>query len=57
VLGARLAPAIAGVFGVDDAEMILKVEQMVDIETMKVKAHIKRLLHDFLVGQGAEGIE
>ena len=57
VLGARLAPAIAGVFGVDDAEMILKVEQMVDIETMKVKVHIKRLLHEFLVGQGAEGLE
>lgn len=56
VLGSRLAPAVAGVFGVDDPELILKVEHMIDIETMKTKAHIKRVMHDFLTAQGAEGL-
>lgn len=56
IIGSRLAASIAGVFGVDDAELILKVEQMIDIETMKVRKHIKRTLHDFLVKQGSEGI-
>jgi hypothetical protein len=55
VLGARLAPAVAGLFGVDDAELTLRVEQMIDVEVMKTKSHIKRLLGDFLIAQGANG--
>lgn len=56
IIGSRLAASIAGIFESDDAELILKVELMIDIDTMKVRKHVKRILHDFLVKQGAEGL-
>lgn len=55
VLGARLAPDVAGLLGVDDPEKVLAVEQRIDAEVLKVLAHIQRLLHDYLTAWGAEG--
>jgi len=53
-LGAKIAPDLAGEFGVEDPEVLLRVEKRIDDEVLKVLAHIKRLLDDFLLGVGGE---
>jgi hypothetical protein len=53
VLGARLAPDVAGLLGVDDAEKVLAVEQRIDGEVLKILAHIQRVLHEALLAWGA----
>jgi len=55
-LGGKLSADIAGIFGVEDVELMLKVEQKIDTEVVRILAHIKRLMDDFLVKQGTEVI-
>lgn len=52
-LGAKLAPAISGILGCDDPEVVLAVEKTIDNEVIKSLSHIKRIVNDFLVLQGA----
>lgn len=54
VLGASLAPLVAGALGVEDPEKILQVERMIDEKVIKVLAHSKRVLDDFLKKAGAD---
>jgi hypothetical protein len=53
-LGAKLAPDVAGLLGVDDPEKLLQVEKRIDDEVLKSLAHIKRVLNDFLKRAGGE---
>lgn len=53
VLGAALAPEVAGALGVDDPEKVLAVEQMIDDKVLRVLSHIKRVMNDALVSWGA----
>lgn len=55
-LGAKLAPELAGQFGIEDPAALLKVEALIDAEVLKILSHIKRLLDDFLVGVGGEAV-
>lgn len=56
VLGATLAPEIAGSLGADDPEKVLAVEQMIDDRILRILGHIKRIMHDALVSWGHEGL-
>lgn len=53
-MGAVLAPEVAGMLGVEDPEKVLKVEQMIDDEVIKILGHVHRLLNDALVKWGGE---
>lgn len=55
-LGSRVAPIMAGIFGEDDPEMILRAEREVEKEVFKSLAHIKRILDEFLVKLGGEEV-
>lgn len=55
-LGAKLAPAIGGMCGVEDTATLLQIEKHVDEETHRILSHIKRLMDDFLIGVGAEPV-
>lgn len=56
-IGAKLAPAISGILGCDNPEVILAVEKVIDDEIIKSLAHIKRVMNDFLLAQGAEAVD
>lgn len=56
-LGAKLAPAIGGMCGVEDTATLLLIEKHVDEETHRILSHIKRLMDDFLIGVGAQPVE
>lgn len=56
-LGAKLAPKIAGKFGIEDAGSILGIERVMDEEIARILSHIKRLLDDALVGMGEGAID
>lgn len=55
-IGAKVAPDVAGEMGIEDAASILRVEEKIDGEILKVLAHIKRLFDDFLIGVGSEAV-
>lgn len=55
-LGAKLAPALCGIMGCDDPEVVLAVEKTIDGEIIKSLAHIKRLMDEFLIAQGSEAV-
>lgn len=56
-LGAKVAPMVGGLCGVEDVATLLKIEQLVDEETHRILQHVKRLMDDFLIGIGAEPVE
>ena len=56
-LGAKLAPAIGGLCGVEDTATLLQIEKAVDEETHRILSHVKRLMDDFLIGLGAHPVE
>ena len=53
-LGMKLAPAVCGLCGVEDAATVLKVEGVIDAEVFKTLKHIKRVLNDFLTKADCE---
>lgn len=53
-IGDKLAPDIAALCDVDDAETILKVNQRIEKEVYKSLHHIKRLVSDYLKSVGTE---
>lgn len=55
-LGAKLAPDLAGEFGIEDAAALLSVEQKIDTEVNKILSHIKHLLDDFLQQIGGQPV-
>lgn len=55
-IGAKVAPDVAAELGVEDPETLLRIEQLIDGEIIKVLQHVKRLKDDFLEGCGAEPI-
>lgn len=56
MLGARLAPDVSGLLGIDDPVLVLMVEQRIEGEVMKSLNHIKRVINDFLVEAKAGAI-
>jgi hypothetical protein len=56
-LGDKLAPEIAAIFESDDPKLILKVNKKIEKEIFRSLGHIKRLMNDFLIKIGTEGIK
>lgn len=56
-IGAKVAPDVGAELGVEDPETLLRIEKRIEDEILKVLAHIKRTLDDFLRGVDAEPIE
>jgi hypothetical protein len=55
-IGAKVAPDVAAELGVEDPATQLRIEKRIDDEILKVMAHSKRLMDDFLVTVGAAPI-
>jgi hypothetical protein len=53
----RLSPEIAALVGVDDPELILKINKRIEKEIYKSLKHIKRLMDDFLESIEVEATE
>lgn len=56
-IGAKVAPDVGAEFGVEDTETLLRIEKRIEDEILRVLAHIKQVMDDFLRGVGAETIE
>jgi len=52
-----LAPEIAAIFESDDPNLMLKVNKKIEKEIFRSLSHIKRLINDFLIKIGTEGIK
>lgn len=48
VLGEKLAPEIASIFGVDDPPLVMEASKRVNLEVSKSLEHIERLIDKFL---------
>jgi len=57
MLGARLAPDVSGILGIDDPTLVLMVEARIEGEVLKALTHIKRIINEFLESIGTNGIE
>ena len=55
-LGPNLAPEVAAMLGVDDADSIIKVGQLIEAEVFKVLEHVKRRTREFLVEMKEEAL-
>lgn len=55
-LGSKLAPKLASVFGDDDPDKLLAAERLIDDETLRTLAHIKKILNSFLRKAGAKKV-
>ena len=56
-IGDKLAPDLAAIAGVDDSDIIIKMNQRIEKEVYKILNHTKRIINDFLKGIEAEEIE
>lgn len=56
-LGAKVAPEIGALCGVEDTATLLEIEQLIDQNTHRILSHIKRMMDDFLVGVGTAPLE
>jgi hypothetical protein len=52
MLAHNSAPEIASICGIDDAEVILEIQQYLEDKVYRVQEHIKRVLNEYLEGEG-----